>query len=105
MKTAIVINLDYQPASHDLCEAIWEEIRETLLANGFLLSGRMFTHSQAPEYALPLARTLIESMEAHLDYHERRYHRYIKEFYGFRCEQITDLLTPCARDIKVNFGA
>lgn len=105
MTTAVIINLDYTHHSQAICEALWQEIRDTLQANGFRLSGRLFTHSLPPERALPLARGLIESMEAHLDFHERRFHRFIKEFYGFPCDNMVDLLTPCPRDIEVSYSA
>ena len=104
-RTAIVINLDYDRSPQDLCEALWEDICNTLQANGFVYSGRLFMHDKSPEYALPLARTLVESLESHLDFHERRFHRYIKDFFGFGFKNITNLMTPCARDIEVRYSA
>lgn len=105
MATALIINLDYARHSQAVCEALWQEIRDTLQNNGFCLNGRLFTHSLPPEQALPLARELMESFEAHLDFHERRFHRFIKEFYGFPAGNMIDLLTPCARDIEVSYSA
>jgi len=104
-KTAIVINLDYDHSPQDMCEALWDEICKILRANGFVYSGRLFMHDKAPEYALPLARALVESLEIHLDFHDRRFHRYIKDFYGFGFKNITNLMTPCPRDIQVSYSA
>ena len=103
-KTGVVINLDYEHSPQDICEVLWEKICQTLQANSFLYSGRMFLHEREPEYALPLARALVESLEKHLEFHDRKFHRYIKEFYGFGYEKIISLLTPCARDIEVSYS-
>ena len=104
-KTAVVINLDYEHTSQELCDALWEAICQILQANGFLYSARLFLHEREPEYALPLARSLMESLELHLDFHERRFHRHIKEFYGFGYHNISNLLTPCPHAIEVSFNA
>jgi hypothetical protein len=104
-RTAIVINLDYEHAPQDLCESLWENICQVMQANGFIYSGRLFLHDKSPEIALPLARGLVESLEIHLEFHERRFHRYIKDFYGFGYKNITNLMTPCARDIEVRYSA
>lgn len=103
-KTGVVINLDYEHSPQDLCAVLWEKICSTLQANGFLYSGRLFLHERAPEYALPLARSLVEALEKHLEFHDRKFHRTIKEFYGFGYQNITGLLTPCARDIEVSYS-
>ena len=104
-RTAIVINLDYEHSPQDLCEALWDEICAVLQAHGFVYSGRLFLLDKPPEYALPIARALVESLEHHLEFHERKFHRYIKEFYGFGFNNITNLMTPCARDIEVRYSA
>ena len=104
-KTGVVINLDYERYPQALCESLWEKICHILQTNGFVYSGRLFLHDRAPEFALPLARSLVESLEIHLEFHDRRFHRYIKEFYGFGYENIINLLTPCPRDIEVRFSS
>lgn len=104
-KTGVVINLDYEHSPQGLCETLWAKICRALQENGFLYSGRLFLYEGAPEYALPLARALVESLEHDLDFHDRKFHRYIKEFYGFGYKNITSLLTPCARDIEVSYSA
>jgi len=104
MSTAVIINLDYARYPAAVCEALWQEICDTLLSNGFRLNGRLFLHSLPPEQALPLVRELMESFEAHLDFHERRFHRFIKEFYGVPAEHLIDLLTSCPREIEVSYG-
>lgn len=103
-KTGVVINLDYEHSPHDQCEALWDKICRILQANGFVYSGRLFLHQNAPEYALPLARSLVESLERHLEFHDRKFHRHIKEFYGFGHNGITSLLTPCVHDIEVSYS-
>ena len=104
-RTGIVINLDYEHTPFALCEELWDKICNALQSNGFVLSGRLFLHDLPPERALPLARALVESLEQQVDFHERQFHRYIKEFYGFGYHNITNLMTPCPRDIEVRYSA
>ena len=104
-RTGIVINLDYENTPYAVCEQLWRDICDALQANGFVLSGRLFLHEQTPERSLPLARALVESLEIHLDFHERKFHHYIKEFYGFGYHNVINLMTPCPRDIEVRFSA
>lgn len=99
-KTAIIINIDHEHTPPELCEALWGAICQVLQANGFLYSARLFLHEREPEYALPFAHALVESLELHLDYPERRFHRHIKEFYGFGYNNISNLLTTRAPDIE-----
>ena len=105
IKTGVVINIDYEHSPHDQCESLLDKICRVLQANGFTYSGRLFLHDREPEFALPLARALVESLEKHLEFPDRKFHRLIKEFYGFGYDNITSLLTPCSRDIEVSYSA
>ena len=104
LKTGVVINLNYEHSPHGQCELLLDKVCQILQVNGFVYSGRLFLHDREPEFALPLARSLVESLEQHLDFHDRKFHRYIKEFYGFGYHNIFNLLTSCPRDIEVSYN-
>lgn len=102
METAILINLDYQHAPYDECRQIWEKIRHNMVAAGFKFNGRLFTIDLPQEReAFMRARKAVESIEEHLDFEDRHLHRYLKDFYGFRYENLRDMLPPCPADIEV----
>ena len=94
MRYAIVINLDYANNSEDSCKAIWKEIRASMIRHGFLCDGRIFTIDMVKNEAYELAREAIDSIEEHMDYHQKRIFMYMKEFYGFNMATTTNLLLP-----------
>ena len=101
--TGIIINLDYEHQPSNLCNMLWDEIQAGMLAKGFKFDGRIFTIDLDQETARHLAQSAIESIEDHLDYHERRMHKYIKDFYGFSYSNITNMLTPPPEQIEVTY--
>ncbi|GMR07725.1 MAG: hypothetical protein BMS9Abin26_0729 [Gammaproteobacteria bacterium] len=101
MRYAIVINLDYISHSEDACQILWSEIRERMIATGFRCENRIFTIEAAEETAYKLARDVIESIEEHKEYQDKRIHRYLKDFYGYDMACTTNLLVAPADDILV----
>lgn len=94
MHYAIVINLDYASYPEESCKALWQEIRLRMMEAGFRCDGRIFTIRRDEVEACQLARDVIENIEQHMDYHNKRIFRYIKEFYGFDMSCTTNLLLP-----------
>lgn len=94
MRYAIVINLDYANNSETSCQAIWKEIKTSMINHGFICDGRIFTIDTVKNQAYELAREAIDSIESHMDYHEKRIFMYLKEFYGFNMATTTNLLLP-----------
>ena len=94
MRYAIVINLDYATHSADSCRELWDIIRERMMASGFRCDGRIFTISPSEQEATRLARKIIDDIESHMAYHDKRIFLYLKEFYGFDMDCTTNLLLP-----------
>ncbi len=94
MHYAVIINLDYASHPEEICKELWQEIRQHMMAAGFRCDGRVFTISKNENEACQLARDVIENIEQHMDYHEKRIFLYIKEFYGFDMASTTNLLLP-----------
>jgi hypothetical protein len=99
MHYAIIINLDYASHPEESCKAVWQEIRLRMLEAGFRCDGRSFTICRDEDEACQLARDVIESIEQHMDYHDKRIFLYIKEFYGFDMAGTTNLLLPADNSI------
>ena len=94
MSYAIVINLDYESNSEDVCQEIWDVIKQRMLDAGFRLDNRVFIINREHKEACDLARGVIEGMEAHLDFDKKHIFRYLKDFYGYDMEHTTNLLVP-----------
>ena len=95
MHYAVVINLDYASHPEERCKALWLEIRQRMMEAGFHCDGRIFTICRDEESeASQLARDVIENIEQHKDYYDKRIFLYIKEFYGFDMACTTNLLLP-----------
>lgn len=102
MRYAIVINLDYASHHEDSCREIWQEIRNRMQEAGFRCDGRIFTIDTNEDEACSLARNVIDEIEAHLDFHEKRVFYYLKDFYGFDMACTTNLLLPPATAIELD---
>lgn len=94
MHYAVVINLDYATHPEESCKALWQEIRQRMMEAGFHCDGRIFTICRDEDEASQLARDVIENIEQHKDYYDKRIFLYIKEFYGFDMACTTNLLLP-----------
>lgn len=101
MRYAIVINLDYESNPSDVCQEIWDVIKQSMLEAGFRLDNRLFTINRGSEEALDLARQVMEGIEAHLEFDKKRVFRYLKDFYGYDMAHTTNLLIPGSSEIEV----
>jgi hypothetical protein len=102
MSYAIVINLDYENNQEDLCQEIWDEIKNRMLAAGFRLDNRVFMIKLEQKAACDLARSVIEGLESHLEFHKKHVFRYLKDFYGYDMEHTRNLLVPDTDEIEVS---
>lgn len=101
MRYAIVINLDYDSHPYESCKALWEEIRAGMLRAGFRQEGRLFTTGMPESEACDTAITVIDALEEHRDFYDKRVYLYLKEFYGFRLDCTVNLLLPPTDSIEV----
>ena len=102
MSYAIVINLDYDNNPEAACQEIWDVIKLRMLEAGFRLDNRVFTINRDHQAAIDLARSVIEGMEAHLDFDKKHVFRYLKDFYGYDMEHTTNLLVPSSEEILIS---
>lgn len=102
MSYAVVINLDYENNSEEACQEIWDVIKERMLNAGFRLDNRVFIINREDKAASDLARSVIEGLEAHLDFDKKHVFRYLKDFYGYDMDHTTNLLVPNSDDILIS---
>jgi len=102
MSYAIVINLDYENNSEDACQEIWDGIKLHMLEAGFRLDNRVFIINREQKEACELARSVVEGMEEHLEFHNKHVFRYLKDFYGYDMDHTSNLLVPSSDDIEVS---
>lgn len=102
MSYAIVINLDYENNSEQICQEIWDVIKARMLLAGFRLDNRVFISSREDKEASELARSVIEGMEEHLEFDKKHIFRFLKDFYGYSMDLRTNLLIPSNDDILVS---
>ena len=94
MAYAIVINLDYVNHSTATCKEIWGVIVDQFTNQGFRRDGRIFTINKDKETATNMARQIIDGIEAHQNFEDKRIFNYMKDFYGFDLGKTANLLLP-----------
>lgn len=102
MSCAIVINLDYENNSEQVCQEIWDAIKQRMLEAGFRLDNRVFMINREKHETASLARGVIEGMESHLDFDQKQIYLYLKDFYAYDMEHTTNLLVPKSDDILIS---
>ena len=102
MSCAIVINLDYENNSEQVCQEIWDAIKNKMLEAGFRLDNRVFILNREKKDACELARSVVEGMESHLEFDEKHLFRILKDFYCYDMEHTTNLLVPNSDDILIS---
>lgn len=103
MRYAVIINLDYESQPEESCRELWREIRDRMVNAGFRRDGRIFTiDANTEDEAYNLARNVIDEIENHMDFHEKRVFLFLKDFYGIDMSCTTNLLLPPATAIELD---
>jgi len=103
MKSAVIINLDYERYSVDVCRRIWEEISRRMDEAGFHRHFRLFLAEMDRETATGLAKSVVAAVETELANDGIVVFDAIREFYWFEYQQINDLLAPENEMPEVDF--
>lgn len=104
MTYAVVINMDYENNPPQACGELWEQIKQRMLAAGFIRDGRTFTTSLSEKEAARLARRVIADLEEELEHRDQEIFRYLRDFYGYDLVYTTNLMLPPTEEIKVEEG-
>ena len=99
MSCAIVINLDYDNHTEEVCQEVWDVIKANMLEAGFRLDNRVFIINRDQKVTCDLARHVIEGIEEHLDFDKKHVFGYLKDFYGYDMSHTENLLVPKSNDI------
>lgn len=99
MSYAIVINLDYESNPEELCQGIWDRIKQAMLQGGFRMDNRVFMINRDEKVATKLARNIIEKLD---EASNSEVVRYIKCFYGYDMAHTSNLLVPSSDEIEVD---
>jgi hypothetical protein len=101
MSSGIVINFDYENNDFAVVQAFFEKVKDGMLASGFRQEERLFTIELAADEACYLARLVIDYIDSQQDANSKCIYLYIKEFYGFEMNNITNLMIPANGGIEV----
>lgn len=103
MKSAVIINLDYERHSVQTCRRIWDEIAHGMEAAGFSRHYRLFMAEMDRETACGKAKRVVEDAENTLALEGIVVFDVIREFYWFEYQQINDLLALANEIPEVSF--
>lgn len=103
MKSAVIINLDYERHSVDTCRRIWEEIEAGMTEAGFSRHFRLFLADMDRDSATAEAKNVVSMAENRLADEGILAFDVIREFYCFEYEQANDLLAPANEIPEVSF--
>lgn len=103
MKSAVIINLDYERHGHTECRRIWEEIDQRMQQAGFSRHKRLFVSTQDWATACRQAKAVVARVENDLAAEGIIIFDSISEFYCFDYQQMNDLLDPANHPPEVSF--
>ena len=105
MKTAIVINLDYETKPIVKCQQLWAVIETRMSDAGFVKISRRFVISMDADAAGKQARGVIDGIES--EYLAKGFSAvaYIRDFYAVPYEAIINLAGPVSHAIEVDMMA
>ena len=101
MRSGIVINFDYENNDMAVVQQLFEEVKDGLLLSGFRREDRLFTIELAADEACNLARLVVEYIESQRDASRDSIFMYLKEFYGFEMNNISNMMVPGSDGIEV----
>lgn len=94
MKSAVIINLDYEHHSVQTCRRVWDRIVNGMEHAGFSRHYRIFLADMDGETATAKAKQVVAAVEDALAPEGILVFDVIREFYWFEYRQINDLLAP-----------
>jgi len=101
MTYAVVVNLDYETQPDALVKEMWGVIKQYMLAAGFHRAGRRFTIDLPEDQACEVARKVMAAIELDAKFHDQRVYDFLKDFYGYDLDSVTNLLMPPVDSIVV----
>lgn len=103
MNSAVIINLDYERHSTEICRRVWEEIAAGMAAAGFTRQRRLFLAAMDRKTAIARATEVVNRVEEMLEHEGIIVFDVIREFHWFEYREIDDLLLPANQlaDISV----
>ena len=102
MKTAIIINLDYETQSIVNCRRLWGVIEMHMSKAGFTKNSRRFVTDLDSDSASKQARGVIDTIEAEYRTKGQSALAFIRDFYAVPCDQIINLAPPVTYAIEVD---
>ncbi len=101
MTYAVVVNLDHENHAPDLVREMWDVVKQRMLEAGFHRAGRRFTIDLPEQEACDVARTVMDAIELDAKFQNKRIYDYLKDFYGYDLDSVTNLLMPPADSFEV----
>lgn len=101
MAYVVTINIDHENHPAKACAEVWEAIEAGMLRAGFHSDGRKFTINLSEQAAVALARRTMMDIESSLERIHRPVNQYLKDFYGYDMECVTNLMLPPVETIEV----
>lgn len=101
MAYAIIINLDHENYTEDVCAKLWGAIKARMVASGFHRDGRRFLINEAESDASSKARMVVESLDDLLEHRHEHIFDYLKDFYGYDTDSVTNFLLPATDGLVV----
>jgi len=105
MKTAIVINLDYETRPIGKCQQLWALIEARMADAGFSKSSRRFVIDLNPDAAGKQARAVLDAIESEYCAKGQSAAAYIRDFYAMPYDAIINLAGPVSHAIEVDMMA
>lgn len=105
MKTAIIINLDYETQPIVKCRQLWTVIEEQMTKAGFVKNSRRFVAAADSDTACRLARGVIDSIENEYRAKGQSAVACIRDFYAVPYAKIINLMGPMSHAIEVDMMA
>jgi len=105
MKTAIIINLDYETRPIVKCRELWQVIESRMSKAGFSKISRRFVTAMDADTACKQAIGVMDSIEAEYKANGLSAMAFIRDFYAVPCDQITNLAPPVSHAIEVDMMA
>ena len=103
MTSAILINLDYERYSSEVCARLWCLIEQRMEKSGFTKHKRLFISSAERHEAIRTARKAVAVAEGMLAAEGLCVFDAVHEFYWFEYTHINDLRSPTSEGLEVDY--